>query len=265
MTASTVSGTCLGRCYTDCPPVETYGDGRICAAPGCTTILSRYNSELTCSLHAHVRVASERIPRDLVPIENAVAAIEKLKRRGWTCTAIGRATGLKDSTVRSVVSGYQLTVAAATSSKLCDLAKSGSKPESRKLDAGPVRARIAKLSAQGMSYAEISRKAGIEGHSTVRQIVSRVHQYVYNDIAERILSIPCDEDKAPEERVSAGPVRAHVDALRAAGMSLSQIARAAGYDHRHVVQDATRQTVRTLPAERAARILAVPIPEEVAQ
>jgi hypothetical protein len=31
--------------------VDSYGEGRVCAGPGCTTALSRYNSGSLCSLH----------------------------------------------------------------------------------------------------------------------------------------------------------------------------------------------------------------------
>jgi hypothetical protein len=31
--------------------VDSYGEGRVCAALGCTTELSKYNSGIVCSLH----------------------------------------------------------------------------------------------------------------------------------------------------------------------------------------------------------------------
>jgi hypothetical protein len=32
--------------------VDSFGEGRVCAAPGCTTELSRYNESSACWLHA---------------------------------------------------------------------------------------------------------------------------------------------------------------------------------------------------------------------
>jgi hypothetical protein len=32
--------------------IAAYGRGRVCAAPGCTTLLSAYNPGSCCSLHA---------------------------------------------------------------------------------------------------------------------------------------------------------------------------------------------------------------------
>lgn len=37
--------------------VDSYGEGRVCAASGCTTQLSRYNSGGVCSLHEPVVVS----------------------------------------------------------------------------------------------------------------------------------------------------------------------------------------------------------------
>jgi hypothetical protein len=31
--------------------IDSYGDGRVCAAPGCTTTLSRYNKTSFCWTH----------------------------------------------------------------------------------------------------------------------------------------------------------------------------------------------------------------------
>lgn len=39
-------------------PVRTYGDGRVCAAPGCLTRLSRYNPAEYCAVHARAAVAA---------------------------------------------------------------------------------------------------------------------------------------------------------------------------------------------------------------
>jgi hypothetical protein len=36
--------------------VTTYGSGRVCAAPGCGTVLSSYNPALCCSLHVAAAV-----------------------------------------------------------------------------------------------------------------------------------------------------------------------------------------------------------------
>ena len=34
---------------------KTYQEGRVCAAPGCTTVLSRYNRDEYCHRHQPVR------------------------------------------------------------------------------------------------------------------------------------------------------------------------------------------------------------------
>ena len=40
--------------------VDSYGQGRVCAAPRCATLLSRYNSGCVCWLHETVVVMSTR-------------------------------------------------------------------------------------------------------------------------------------------------------------------------------------------------------------
>jgi hypothetical protein len=37
--------------------IDSYGHGRVCAAPGCATKLSRYNSGTACWLHDEIVVA----------------------------------------------------------------------------------------------------------------------------------------------------------------------------------------------------------------
>ena len=37
-------------------PVRTYGDGRVCAARGCVTLLSRYNPSEFCAVHGRSAV-----------------------------------------------------------------------------------------------------------------------------------------------------------------------------------------------------------------
>ena len=43
-----VGGELLGR---DRGTVATFGAGRVCEEPGCTTLLSRYNSRSRCAAH----------------------------------------------------------------------------------------------------------------------------------------------------------------------------------------------------------------------
>ena len=47
-------------------PVRSYGAGRVCAAAGCTTRLSRYNPSDVCSLHVRSAsaVTEHRLRRD---------------------------------------------------------------------------------------------------------------------------------------------------------------------------------------------------------
>jgi hypothetical protein len=37
--------------------IDSYGHGRVCAASGCTTKLSQYNSGIACSLHDKIVVS----------------------------------------------------------------------------------------------------------------------------------------------------------------------------------------------------------------
>ena len=44
-------------------PVDSYGDGRVCEAPGCATQLSRYNSGSACWLHDRTVVSASHWTR----------------------------------------------------------------------------------------------------------------------------------------------------------------------------------------------------------
>lgn len=72
-----------------------------------------------------------------------------------------------------------------------------------------------------------------------------------------------------KELVDAGPVRAHVQDLRAAGMTVDRVADAADVPRATIKallfsRGVGRPPVETLLAERAVQVLAVPIPEEKA-
>jgi hypothetical protein len=41
--------------------VPAFGRGRICAMPGCNTVLSTYNPELSCSLHVGLGIPPRRL------------------------------------------------------------------------------------------------------------------------------------------------------------------------------------------------------------
>jgi len=49
-------------------PVKTFGDGRVCAAPGCSTVLSRYNPSEFCALHARSDAGGEHRQRRDAPL-----------------------------------------------------------------------------------------------------------------------------------------------------------------------------------------------------
>ena len=68
-------------------PVKTYGDGRICAAPGCMTVLSRYNPSEYCAHHSRSAGAAEHRQRRDAPLLTRRCAYEPCGRTFTTSNA----------------------------------------------------------------------------------------------------------------------------------------------------------------------------------
>jgi hypothetical protein len=47
--------------------VASFGEGRVCSQPGCSTVLSRYNSNAMCSTHDPGRSRRDDDPRGRPP------------------------------------------------------------------------------------------------------------------------------------------------------------------------------------------------------
>lgn len=107
------------------------------------------------------------------------------------------------------------------------------------VDAAPVRAHLARLTAAGMGFKQLTKVHGIAS-GTITKIVYGVHgdkprppaRRVRKDTADRILAIPLPrlEDLAPNQIVNGTGTRRRIESLHALGWSAAALARDADLD-----------------------------------
>lgn len=177
----------VGRCGADSQPLKTYGEHRVCAAPNCGTVLSRYNKDSVCAVHTGYK--QPRARRKLVPIKSVAPAVDEMLSKGLTQAQIAQSANVSDNAVRAVQRRSQPYITSRVAEALWKAAMAAQEQDDdqRYIDAGPVREHVLALVASGMTFNGVARSAGI-GRSSAHGVATR-NKYVRAYIAKRILAV----------------------------------------------------------------------------
>lgn len=123
------------------------------------------------------------------------------------------------------------------------------------VDAAPVRAHVARLQQQGMSFRAIALAAGWSSRNSLASMLSR--QRVHPQTAQRILAVRPSSDTRPDTYVDATGTRRRLQALAVMGHSARVLAERLGNaDHSGVldIQSGKVATVRRRTAQAVATL-----------
>lgn len=176
---------------------------RILAAPGASQMRETTARKLLAVPIPDITPASTV----LVSTGRARRHIHTLMDHGHTQAAICKATGVVESTIRSIINGTRPSVELGTETRILAVTPGSLPTRPERVGAGPVREHLAALMAAGGSMPAVADLCGVS-RSFVYRLIRGGRSTLPVEAAERLLAVRMADLPAPVKRTPRKPAQA---------------------------------------------------------